>query len=143
MNATDPRPAADGLSPAWWQQDHERWDLLRFEGLRHEAGYTIDRWSKDRERVLEALIRAPGLADHDFALFLLDQEVQRHQNSWGFSHGIEIAAVLVAEHRNVQDVWPLWRAICRSFDNLVRDPAPPAVRGRCDPHHGARWQLRR
>jgi len=111
MSATEPRPADDELSPSWWQQDPERWDLLQFEGIRHEAGYTVDRWAKDRERVLEALIRMPGPADHDFVLFLLEQELQRHQNSWGFEHTIEIAALLVAEHRSVEDVWSLWRAI--------------------------------
>ena len=117
--STTPRSEI-GLS--WWLQDRERWDLLRFEGVRHERGYTIDRWSKDRESVLEALIRVPGPVDRDFALFVLEQETQRNGNNWGFSHTIEIAAILVAEHRRVDDVWPLWSAICRSFDTWCGIP---------------------
>ncbi|MFC9280174.1 CHRD domain-containing protein [Streptomyces collinus] len=122
MSAPGRRQTGDELSPSWWQQDPDRWDLLRFDGFRQEAGYTVDRWWKDRERVLEAFIREAIRADHDFALFLLDQEVQRHENSWGFSHSIEIAALLVAEHRHVDDVWPLWEAICRSFDTWCGIP---------------------
>lgn len=112
----------DELDPAWWTQDPERWELLRFEGVRHERGYTVDRWWKDRNGVLEALIRAPGPADREFALFLLEQEALRHRNSWGFSHNIEIAAILVAEHRRVEDVSPLWKAICTSFDIMCGIP---------------------
>jgi hypothetical protein len=112
----------DELDPAWWSQDPERWELLRFEGVRHERGYTIDRWWKDREGVLEVLVRTPGPADREFALFLLEQEALRHRNSWSFSHGIEIAAILVAEHRRVEDVSPLWKAICTSFDTMCGIP---------------------
>jgi hypothetical protein len=54
--------------------------------------------------------------DHGFARFLLDQEMQFHRHCWGFSHSIEVAALLLAEHRQSDDIWHLWRAITTSFD---------------------------
>ncbi|MEO3786889.1 hypothetical protein ABGB12_26490 [Actinocorallia sp. B10E7] len=68
--------------------------------------------------MLESLARCPGLADLEFARFLLVQETHAHGHYWGFCHSIEIAAILVAEHRRVQDVWLLWEAVHRSFDTL-------------------------
>lgn len=101
---------------AWWLDDPELWELLEFEG-RHDAdGLPVDlRW-RDRQQLLEGLIRLPGLVDVDFARFLLTQETRWHGHAWGFSHSIELAAILVAEHRRVQDVWLLWEAVARSFD---------------------------
>lgn len=104
------------LDNAWWAKDPERWDLLGFEAAHDEAGLPLDRWWKDRRDVLDALIFGPGPVDHDFASFLLDQETQFHRHCWGFSHSIEIAAFLLAEHRQPDDVWRLWRAITSSFD---------------------------
>ncbi|MFI5806743.1 hypothetical protein [Streptomyces sp. NPDC051561] len=73
------------------------------------------RW-KDRQQLLDDLIRLPGLVDVGFARFLLSQETRWHGHAWGFSHSIEIAALLVAGHRRVQDIWFLWEAVARSFD---------------------------
>ncbi|WP_320775886.1 hypothetical protein [Streptomyces sp. CRN 30] len=39
-----------------------------------------------------------------------------HRHSWGFSHTIEAAALLLAEHRRPDDVWCLWQAVTASFD---------------------------
>ncbi|MEU0990742.1 hypothetical protein [Streptomyces sp. NPDC005953] len=46
----------------------------------------------------------------------MSQETQWHGHAWGFSHTIEIAPLLVAEHRRAQDIWLLWEAVVRSFD---------------------------
>ncbi|UQA91036.1 hypothetical protein [Streptomyces halobius] len=73
------------------------------------------RW-EDRQQVLEALVRDPCQDDGNFARFLLLQETRWHGHSWGFSHSIELAALLIAEERHVGDVWLLWEAVCRSFD---------------------------
>lgn len=89
MTAARPSEAAgDAFGLAWWLEDHERWDLLRFEADHDEAGLPLDRWWKDRRDVLDALIRTSGPADHDFVRFLLDQEARFHRPCWGFSHGI-------------------------------------------------------
>ncbi|MFE4052960.1 hypothetical protein [Streptomyces sp. YIM B13518] len=94
-------PKDDTLGLAWWTEDPERWDLLQ----------------KDRRDVLlDALILCPGPVDHDFARFLLDQEMRLHRHCWGFSHSIEAAALLLAEHRRPDDIWRLWQAITTSFD---------------------------
>lgn len=101
---------------AWWLKDPELWELLEFEGRYDADGLPVDlRW-KDRQQLLEGLIRLPGPVDVDFARFLLVQETRWHGHAWGFSHSIEIAALLVAEHRRVQDIWLLWEAVVRSFD---------------------------
>ncbi|CAM5282525.1 hypothetical protein BOQ63_001805 (plasmid) [Streptomyces viridifaciens] len=108
------RPAVPDL--AWWCEDPERWELLEFDGRHDDDGLPVDiRW-EDRQQVLEALILAPDLSVGDFARYLLVQETRRHGHSWGFSHSIELAALMVAEERRVEDVWLLWNAICRSFD---------------------------
>lgn len=106
----------DALRPAWWTEDTERWDLLRFEATHDAAGLPLDQWWKDRRDVLEALILTPGPVDHDFARFLLEQETRFHRHCWGFSHTIETAALLLAEHRRPDDIWHLWQAITTSFD---------------------------
>lgn len=117
MTAARPRHADDDpFGPVWWTEDPERWDLLRFEAAHDEAGLPLDRWGKDRGDVLDAFILAPGPVDHGFARFLLDQETRFHRHCWGFSHSIEVAALLLAEHRRPDDVWPLWQAITSSFD---------------------------
>ncbi|MEV5510122.1 hypothetical protein [Streptomyces orinoci] len=105
----------DILGHAWWAVTPERWSLLQFEPA-HNEGLPTDRWWKDRRDVLETLILAPGPIDHGFAHYLLDQETQFHRHCWGFSHSIEIAALLLAEHRRPNDIWHLWQAVTTSFD---------------------------
>ncbi|MFF4653072.1 hypothetical protein [Streptomyces sp. NPDC001380] len=116
MTAARPRDVGGTLDLAWWSEDPERWDLLRFEAAHDAADLPLDRWSKDRQDVLEALVLAPGPIDHDFARFLLEQEVWFHRHCRGCSHTIEIAALLLAEHRRPGDVRHLWEAILTSFD---------------------------
>lgn len=123
MTAAQPDEAAEGaFSLTWWLEDTERWDLLWCEADHDEAGLPLDRWWKDRRNVLDELIRAPGPADHDFARFLLEQERRFHRHCWGFSHSIEIAALLLAEHHRPDDIWLLWQAITTSFDTWCGIP---------------------
>jgi hypothetical protein len=110
-------PTRDAVpSLDWWLDDPELWTLLEFEARHDEHDWPLDLTWKERQQVLEDLIRGPGPADLRFARFLLTQETRSHGHSWGFRHGIEIAAILVAEHHQVQDVWLLWEAVYRSFD---------------------------
>ncbi|TMR89012.1 hypothetical protein [Nonomuraea basaltis] len=90
--------------------------LLAFEGGLNEEGLPIDYTSQDRQQVLHDLIREPGPADLDFARYLLAQEIHSHRRSWGFCHSIELAVLLVAEHRQVEDVWLLHEAVYASID---------------------------
>ncbi|MEV4248296.1 hypothetical protein AB0J63_33390 [Streptosporangium canum] len=106
--------AVPGLD--WWLDDPELWTLLEFEAGHDEHNQPIDLTWKERQQVLEDLIRGLDPADLHFARFLLTQETHSHGHSWGFRRGIEIAAILVAEHHQVQDVWLLWEAVYRSFD---------------------------
>ncbi|RFU36546.1 hypothetical protein DZF91_37580 [Actinomadura logoneensis] len=110
------RSGGDGLGLDWWLEDAERWELLRFEAVHDEEGLPSDACRRERRDVLEALVAVPGPVDHDFARFLLEQEILLHRHAWGFSRWLEIAALLVAEHGRPEDVWLLWRAIGTSFD---------------------------
>ncbi|MEV5572589.1 hypothetical protein AB0L06_21295 [Spirillospora sp. NPDC052269] len=104
------------LGIGWWLEDSGRWESLRFEGAEDEDGMPLDRRWQDRRDVLEALALVEGAVDHGFARFLLEQEILFHEHVWGFSHGAEIAALLVAEHQRPEDVWLLWDALGTSFD---------------------------
>ncbi|GAA0666565.1 hypothetical protein GCM10010193_17750 [Kitasatospora atroaurantiaca] len=101
---------------AWWYEDPERWELLEFDGQSDEDGLPADARWEDRQQVLEALVQDPEARQGDFARYLLVQETRWHGHCWGFCHSIEIAALLVAQERQVDDVWLLWAAVCRSFD---------------------------
>ncbi|MEU8279395.1 hypothetical protein ACFYOK_00230 [Microbispora bryophytorum] len=102
MTGLDDAPLPDSH---WWLEDPELWPLLAFEGGADGHGRPVDATWTDRQQVLEDLIRRPGPVDIDFARCLLVQETHSHGHAWGFRHGIELAAILVAEHRQVQDVW--------------------------------------
>ncbi|GAA2362822.1 hypothetical protein [Dactylosporangium salmoneum] len=112
----DARAGREVLPLHWWYEDPERWQLLEFDEGHNGEGAPIDRLGRERQQVLEMLARTTDRADADFARFLLAQEILRHGHCWSFNHSIEIAALLVAEHRDVSDIWLLWKAVCRSFD---------------------------
>ncbi|MGW6919501.1 hypothetical protein ACWGB8_37705 [Kitasatospora sp. NPDC054939] len=110
------RSEPEPLEPAWWFAHPRYWELLEFEAAFDGDGRPMDAHWVDRERVLEALVLSPGERDPAFARYLLTQEILRHGHGWGFSHSIELAALLVAEDRRPEDVWLLWSAVVRSFD---------------------------
>lgn len=101
---------------SWWREDAARWELLDFAGQHTEDGLPFDARWEDRQQVLEALIHDPLPGDGAFARYLLRQETSAHGHMWGFNHSIELAALLVARQRRIEDVWLLWAATCRSFD---------------------------
>src|SRR5687767_8388119 len=111
--------------PDWWRADPERRELLAFDGGTDGEGLPYDAAASDRRAVLEALLREdgpPARHDPDLPLYLLEQETLWHRRSWGFGHGIGMAALLVAEHRRARDVWPLWAAKTTSFDTMLGLP---------------------
>ncbi|MFI6520666.1 hypothetical protein ACIBF1_34290 [Spirillospora sp. NPDC050679] len=103
---------------AWWQRHQDTWELLAFDGREDGHGLPYDAASGDRRAVLEALLRATGHKMPGFLRFLLAQEAAWHRHAWGFSPSIAMAALLVAEQRDEEDVHLLWRAKCTSFDTL-------------------------
>ncbi|MFC5746783.1 hypothetical protein [Actinomadura rugatobispora] len=111
--------------PDWWRADPEHRELLAFDGGTDDQGLPYDAAAADRRAVLEALLGEDGPpARHDpgLPLYLLEQEALWHRHSWGFGHGIGMAALLVAEHRRARDVWPLWDAKTTSFDTMLGLP---------------------
>lgn len=108
-------PEDGTLSPAWWTEAPERRDFLQFEAAHDEPGLPLDRWWRDRWDVLDALVLTPGPAGHGFTRFLLDQETRFRLRCRGFSPTIEVAALLLSEHRRPGDIRPLWQAVTTSF----------------------------
>ena len=62
------------------------------------------------------LIALPAPIDRGFVRYLLTQEICAHRHYWWFDPSIEIAALLVADHRDPADVWLLHEAIYANFD---------------------------
>lgn len=65
---------------------------------------------------------APHPDEGDFARFLLAQEIAWHHHSWGFSHTIKLAALLVAAEGRPEGVWLQWQAAYASFDTAFGLP---------------------
>ncbi|GAA2444506.1 hypothetical protein GCM10010191_71490 [Actinomadura vinacea] len=111
--------------PDWWREDPERRVLLAYDGGTDEEGLPYDTAASDRRAVLEALLCEDGPpARHDpgLPLYLLEQETLWHRHAWGFGHSMGMAALLVAEHRRAEHVWPLWEAKTTSFDTMLGLP---------------------
>ncbi|MFC7637673.1 hypothetical protein ACFQWA_17120 [Streptomyces thermogriseus] len=68
------------------------------------AGTAWTRSSPPRDRI-----------NHGFARVLPDQEARFHRHGWGYSHTIEVAALLLAEHRRPDDICLLRQAITADF----------------------------
>ncbi|WP_067484789.1 hypothetical protein [Actinomadura hibisca] len=107
---------------AWWQRHQDTWELLAFDGREDGHGLPYDAASGDRRAVLAALLRATGHKMPSFLRFLLAQEAAWHRHAWGFSPSIAMAALLVAERRDENDVHLLWHAKATSFDTMCGLP---------------------
>ncbi|MCC8249582.1 hypothetical protein [Saccharothrix luteola] len=71
--------------------------------------------------MLWALQYDRGPQDLPLLRFLLQQEINRYRETvpWGLAPDLELAGFLVAEHRQVDDVWLHWQAKNISFDTAL------------------------
>jgi hypothetical protein len=103
------------------REDSSTWAQLAFAPEPVDAGRVIDRNRAARFGVLWAAQYDRRPADLPLLRFLLEQEIVRYRQTIAFGMGpdLELAGLLVAEHRHVQDVWLHWRAKQISFDTAL------------------------
>ena len=73
----------------------------------------------DREEALHLLLRDRRDGDADLLRHLLAEETASHQEGWGVSEALGLAALLLAECGREDDVWALWEAKNASFDTMA------------------------
>lgn len=85
----------------------------------HQHAYDVNRTA--RFEVLWALQYDRRPQDLALLRFLLQQEITRYRDTvaLGLAPDLELAGFLVAEHRQVQDVWLHWQAKNISFDTAL------------------------
>ncbi|MBB4678696.1 hypothetical protein [Crossiella cryophila] len=91
------------------------WPELRCEPG-PDAGFPEDVNFERRAEVLRALQhdRRPG--DLELVRWLLAQEVAQCRRSWGLAEETQLAGYLLAEYRQVEDVWLQWDLKSANFD---------------------------
>lgn len=72
-----------------------------------------------RQTVLEALTKDHARGDVNLLRYLLRQETALHKESWGYDDNLGLAALLLAGHGDVGDVWSIWRAKGANFDTGI------------------------
>jgi hypothetical protein len=111
-----PRQALEAV-----RRDRSTWPGLAFTAEHTSDGRVVDRNRAARFGVLWAA--QYDRRDGDLALlrFLLEQEILRYRFAvpFGLAPDLELAGLLVAEHRQVQDVWLHWQAKEISFDTAL------------------------
>jgi hypothetical protein len=103
------------------REDSSTWAELAFATEPVDDGRVIDRNRAARFGVLWAAQYDRRPADLPLLRFVLEQEILRYQQTavFGMAPDLELAGLLVAEHRQVQDVWLHWRAKNISFDTAL------------------------
>lgn len=99
----------------------DAWAHLAFAPTPESEGRITDRNRAARFKVLLAL--QYDRADRDLPLlrFLLQQQITYYREAvpWGLADDLTLAGFLVAEHKQVQDVWLHWAAKSISFDTAL------------------------
>lgn len=96
---------------AHWRSDRVHWTTLA-----HTAD---DSSAPAREAVLDLLAADRRDTDAEFLRYLLAQEIALHRESWGYHDSLGLAALLLAECREVADVWQLWQAKTATVDTFT------------------------
>ncbi|MGW6140227.1 hypothetical protein [Streptomyces sp. NPDC055140] len=100
------------------RRDPETWHALAFAADRTRDGRVIDRNYAARSGVLWALQYDHRPQDLPLLRFLLQQQITFYQEAvpWGLAPDLLLAGFLVAEQRQVEDLWLHWTAKNISFD---------------------------
>lgn len=103
------------------RQDAETWPGLAFSAQDTGEGRVIDGNKAARMRVLRALQYDRRPQDLPLLRFLLRQETAFYQEvvPWGLASDLTLAGFLLAEHRQVEDLWLHWTAKNVSFDTAL------------------------
>ena len=97
------------------------WSRLAFTAEHTNEGRVFDRNRAARFGVLWAAQYDRRPEDLPLLRFLLEQEIVRYREvvPVGLAPDLELAGLLVAEHRQLQDVWLHWQAKDISFDTAL------------------------
>ncbi|MFB7757013.1 hypothetical protein ACFC18_46715 [Streptomyces sp. NPDC056121] len=103
------------------RRDPETWPELAFLAEHTAKGSVIDRNKAARLGVLWALQYDRRPEDLELLRFLLQQEITFYQEvvPWGLASDLTLAGFLVAEQRQVEDLWLHWTAKNISFDTAL------------------------
>ncbi len=103
------------------RRDRSTWSRLAFTAGHTNDGQVFDRNRAARFGVLWAAQYDRRPEDLPLLRFLLEQEIVRYREAvpWGLAPDLELAGLLVAEHRQLQDVWLHWQAKEISFDTAL------------------------
>ncbi|MFB6781542.1 hypothetical protein ACFCX0_30080 [Streptomyces sp. NPDC056352] len=103
------------------RRDPETWLDLAFFAEHTDEGHVIDRNKAARLGVLWALQYDRHPQDLQLLRFLLQQETTFYQEvvPWGLASDLTLAGFLVAEHRQVEDLWLHWTAKNISFNTAL------------------------
>ncbi|MET8850272.1 hypothetical protein [Amycolatopsis sp. NPDC004625] len=99
-----------------WRDHPERWPELAYAEARDEDGDPADAHHAAREAVLRLLLRDRRDTDAVFLRYLLDQEIRYHDAGWGYDDSLGLAALLLSECGEADDVWQLSEAKYTNFD---------------------------
>jgi hypothetical protein len=103
------------------RRDRSTWPRLAFTAARIGDGQVFDRNRAARFGVVWAAQYDRRPQDLPLLRFLLEQEIIRYHETvpWGLAPDLELAGQLVAEHRQLKDVWLHWQAKDISFDTAL------------------------
>lgn len=133
--------------------DRSAWSDLAFAAGAGGDGQVVDLHRRARFGVLLAAQYDRQEADLPLLRFLLEQEIvwYREVDAWGWSSALERAGLLVAEHRQLGDVWLQWQLKRLSFDTalgyrtfylLAGGVAATVAEVRASDHPDREWLLR-
>ena len=102
------------------RRDPATWANLTFRAQDTGEGHVRDQNQDARFEVLLALQYDRRRQDLPLLRFLLREETALHrQGAWGMDSDLTLAGFLVAEHRQVEDLWLHWTAKNISFDTAL------------------------
>ncbi|MDJ0467152.1 hypothetical protein QMK30_38270 [Streptomyces sp. H27-C3] len=103
------------------RRDPETWPDLAFVAEHTDEGRVIDRNKATRSGVLWALQYDRHPQDLQLLRFLLQQEATFYQEAvpWGLASDLTLAGFLVAEHRQLEDLWLHWTVKNISMDTAM------------------------
>lgn len=103
------------------RRDPETWSGLVCVAENTDEGRAVDRNKAARSSVLRALQHDRRPQDLPLLRFLLQQETAFYEEvvPWGLARDLTLAGFLLAEHRQVEDLWLHWTAKNISFDTAL------------------------
>ncbi|MFG3028976.1 hypothetical protein ACGFZJ_10630 [Streptomyces sp. NPDC048253] len=103
------------------RRDPATWTDLAFRAQDTDEGHVTDCNRATRFGVLWALQYDRRPQDLPLLRFLLQQQITYYREavSWGLAPDLTLAGFLVAEHRQVEDLWLHWDAKNISFDTAL------------------------